>query len=371
METAQNIVAQLIGVLLLLWVVGYTTLRAHEAWNRDAESPDKDDSASEGSENAGKGSFAYAQQRRKNGKADAPLWGLVAAANGLRKVAAGAGRAKGEAESDDTPDEWERADASRRWQRWRPEDEQPEGRERPYRRADEEEPSRWWRRRSGQDDGQGWTSWRRPDDDIEVEVVPRYGPRDPELDRPIRALDAAQDPIPEPAQGPSPGPDPEPESVIAEVIRMDTRERTPQVAGNGTLAIPGQQAVASAGGEAGTHESAMALASAIVTAIGYCPDPVSRTVAIIERSAQAVALKIDALQAAGVTGSVLAHWCEVSVQFQVALRTAKMLQGQIDAASAMAAAARNHQAAVGDPVQTAVLAAGSNAANKTAYYGPQ
>lgn len=354
MDIAQDIVQHTIGVLVLIWVVGYTILRAQEAMANhsggvaedDAEKPE----AADDEDAPDRGTFAYAQRRRAEGKPDAPFWGALAAAKALLKLPFR--RKPTEREGGEEEDASEKRERRRRKREWRPYDEDTP--EEPV--VHDDDTDTWGGRRgdSPADDDHD----RREAPDITVEQVPRYGPRDPELERPVRALDPA---APEAVSS-------EPEPVLAEVIRIDTRERTPPVS-TGTMAPTGGGGVAAVG-DMNSHEVAMVAANAIVRANGVCVDGMGQVIAILNREIQVVSQKIDSLQANGITGSVLAKWLDQLAQLQVARNTAVQAKAQIDAAHALAAAARANQAAKGNPVQAAVTSAGTtNVADKTGYYG--
>ncbi len=267
-------------------------------------------------------------------------------------------RPETEDRSDDQPEDEE----GRRWQDRRDEDEPDVEHDRDE--GDEEQPRRrrrrWWHRDEPEPEPL----------DIEVEEVPRYGPRDPELERPIRALEPPSEPAPEVVVTVVPEPEPAPEArpALAQVIPMSRIERTPPVS-TGTIATT-QGGQVAAVGDLPSHSMAMTAANAIVQANAVCVDHMAATIAILTREIQVVAAKIDSLQANGITGSVLAKWADVMAQLQVARNTARQAQAQIAEAHGLSAAARTHQAVVGNPIQEAVVAAGEpNSANATRYYG--
>lgn len=381
METAQSIVAHGIGVLLLLWVVGYTILRAQEVLAKDAESPGEGDSEPEVSpkaaddDTAGKGSFGYAQRRRKDGRADAPFWGLVAAANGIRKVITdrrarrggdddGETAPEGDGRERQSPDE---DDNGRPWRPGREEEQERQG-DRPGDHADEKESRSRWGRRAGR-------RYQPEAPDFEVEEVPRYGPRDPELDRPIRALTpggATEEPRPaEPAA----------EGCDVAVIRTTqdaSHGRTEITMAGGSVAIPGvgggvarsgTGGVAAVTGNGDSHDDAKELARKIVKAMGMTQDPVSAAVQMIKVTLNACWSHVDNLKDAGIGGSVLDGWIEAVMAYEIVNGTAKVLQDQLDDAKAAAATARRRQANHGDNVQDAVMANPKSTANSTGYYG--
>jgi len=389
MQTAQDAVQHIVGILVLLWVLGYTGLRVQEAWvNHHAESGDESDSASEGGdEDPAKGTFAYAQKRRREGKwGDAPFWGLLAGANGIRKVIVE--RFCRDDDGEDAP-EGDRPDPDgeddkpkgRRWQdrrerteedrRWRPYDEDVPDEERRRRDRDEyDEPHGWWGRRFG-------GRRRRPEQqDITVEEVPRYGPRDPELDRPIRALD----PPGAPEQ-------PEPVEVLPardieiDVVRTTTaapREGIEPAMAGGHVAIPGtgnavaqgaQGGVAQVTGNGDSHDDAKDLARKIVRAMEMTQDPVAQAEAMIRVSLQHAWGHVERLQAAGIGGSVLEGWCQAVVAYGLVHQTAKVMVTQLAEARDAAAQASRRQAVHGDRVQDAVEANPKSTANHTSYYG--
>lgn len=396
MEVAQDIVQHTFGVLVLLWVLGYTMLRTQEAWTRLRGEPDDESGPPAGKGRKGdegakrRGTFAYAQKRRDDGKwADPPFWALVGGFNALRQAVTGRPRRteRGDEESTTRKDRrWRgsqpgdeqggRSHKSRRerpegQRRWQPYDEdlpgggsqhsRDEDQTGPYTGTRDEDPSarRWRRGRRDEHDDRPETP------DITVEEVPRYGPRDPELEPPLRALDPAEEDT---------GSEPEP--VLAEVIRIDTRERTPQMNPGTVAAIGGGNGIAISNGngqvavgELNSHEVAMAAASAIVRANGVCVAGMGEVIAILNREIQVVQQKIDALQNNGIKGSVLAKWTDQLAALVAARATALKAQAEIAEAAALAAAARTHQATKGDPVQEAVTASGKpNVADKTSYY---
>lgn len=90
METGQNIVAAIPGILILLYVWGYTALRAHEVISQLRENGEEGEAEAVDLDSPdvtpGRGTFDHAQQRRRDGKADAPLWGVAATVNAARKA---------------------------------------------------------------------------------------------------------------------------------------------------------------------------------------------------------------------------------------------------------------------------------------------
>lgn len=355
MDTASDVLQQTIGVLVLVWVVGYTILRTQEALARDPGSDG--DPGSEGSAPAAqarKGSFDHAQQRRRARKLDAPLWGLVAAVNAARKAVKRRRAAPGDAAEDKRRG---KRDEERGGRDWRPYDEDTTGRER--RQGDPRDPH-------GDEPHRRRDHDHRRDDadppDITVEQVPRYGPRHPELDRPIRALDPPGEPgtpaVPIAPEGPPPA-------------NNTPDGRTEIEMGGRSVALPGSGGVAPLTGNGDSHDDAVDLARKIVRAMAMTQDPVDSAVQMVKVTLEACWAHLDRLRDAGIGGSVLDGWMEAVMAYEAVYTTAKTLQAQQAEAQAAAAQAKRRQASHGDRVQEAVTANPSSTANHTSYYGKQ
>ncbi len=384
MDTAQTVVQHTVGVLILLWILGYTLLRAQEAWvNLHEDSgPVPESSAEASGGSTGRATFAYAQDRRRDGKLDAPLWGLAAGGKALISKIRSRQKDLVKGDGPEGPDSpgipkvhwWQRFRPARderpggeRRQRpgeekWQPYDEDlpPEERARRYAdggggsyvHADEDTYTTWWgsRRRRQHDGGER----PRETPDITVEEVPRYGPRDPELERPIRALTPPQD---------------DEEPVLAEVIRIDTRERTALV-NNGTVAAIGQGGNQVAVlGDLHTHELAMAARRTINGANAAVVDILQHALAGITAQIAGVVQQIDSLAANGITGAAMS---KMQDQLEILARARADVQRGLAGAIAggeMGASVLATMGAHGNPLQEHVAAVGhANVADRTNYY---
>lgn len=435
MEMAQDIFQHTFGVFLLIWVVGYTILRTQEAISKIPASSKKKEAGKEDGEQGSpsKWSFDFAQRRRRDGKLDAPLFGVAAGAKALADLVTrpfrrknsdgtdksdrsrtGKKRVKGDRpEASGRPGTGARPGAGEA----RPEDrangkragsEEPPGREgttedrreggkrwRPFDEdlADEEIVEEMFRRARGAQERDG--SAVRPD--ITVEEVPRYGPRDPELERPIRALyPPGGSPGPWPGDAPRPGGGPqlggpqpgspqlgggqpdEDYDYDIEVIKTENERTTPIMSGGEPLAIPGlgnDVAVPSGGGAPITsgggekHDDDKELARQIIKAMRMTGNPITEACRMVEVTIAACWELIDRFQHAGIRGSILERWADVIVSYNEVLATLKVAERKYEESMDNARSARARQASIGDDMQDVVSREPQAVATHTSYYG--
>lgn len=379
-DTAQHLVAQTIGILVLAWVLGYTLIRGHEAglFSKEEHKPQ-----AEAPDAPRRGSVAYAAQRWRGGNLSAPLWAALAGAAstvgwGRRKLEDFRNRGHEERDRGENGGGGERGEDRRRRRRWGGGDrsnrghdssgdgEQREGRrERGHDGGDTDPQSDQQPRNDQPDDTRGGS---RDLFDHEVEVIGTRPttPPPPSLDRPIHVLTAA-----------SPSADAAPDMSVAVLARPgeDTpEERNPSMSTGQHVAIPG--AVAPATRHAGTiapagdtHQDAMAFSRKIEQAAGMTADTAERAEAQIVASLRAAWAAVDALAAAGVAGRVMDGWAAAVIELEGARRIATQLTEKTASASDAVAAAKRGQGRTGDAIEQVVTAAGKSAANSTRYYG--
>ncbi|GIH22529.1 hypothetical protein Aph01nite_08390 [Acrocarpospora phusangensis] len=401
MDTAQDLVAQTIGILLLAWVLGYTLIRAHEAGfieRRNEASPSDVEDAPR------RRTLADAASRWREGSLTAPLWGAVAGVAsgfnwGRRKVNDFRHRERGndpdpsrEREPDephrDEPDhggEGDRENRRRERRRWgwdgrrhnRDGQDTDDGERREHGEGDDrhdhgEGERETWHGDDPEPDPGPWDDYRYQGDegrrdpfrhDIEVEVVGTRPttPGPTALDRPIHILTARPEHAADvPAAGtlPHPGED-------------SPDERIPM---GQHIAIPGATApaariVGALASTGDTHQDAMAFSRKIEQAVDMTADTITRAEAQIVVSLRAAWVAVDALANAGISGPVMDNWANAVLALEAARGTAAQLVRDAAEANAAVATAKRTQGRMGDPIHDAVAAAGNSVASSTRYYG--
>jgi hypothetical protein len=347
---AQDVVAHTIGVILLIWVVGYTLLRAHEALNRNAGSL-KGGPAAEGRPPR-RWDFAYAAQRRREGRASAPFWAALAGVASLRKIPRLIRRRSRKGQSERSDPRQGREPHPRPGHRDQPRPDQPDpsprqNRPGPPPKPDDEPDRPRDDRRTGDVPPRRppWSSEEPPEVVVEVVGTRPTNPPPQSITPPPRAL-----------TGPTPAAPGEPEE--------------PPVTGK-YVAVPGttlNRPATLPGGGDNTHDDAKDFAQRIVTAITMTGETVGEAAQMLDASITAAWDAVDRLHDAGVAGPVLHEWGEAVYGFEAARTAMQSLLTQLGDAADAARTALAKQTRVGDELQTAIQAAGRSAATRTDYY---